>query len=322
MAKEMGLAVHFRLFASEVAYWTGFIMFKVDSSRLFPLGIKRISLLVFLAWPMHASALDVRAEVAGFFKDYLGRPLTDRELDEAVVDYQSFFGEADRCNADCEKALESHIASRRYFVQSPDTPEELMLRHMYLSNAVFEPRNQGGIVLKLLAEPDPVAAVDYKERRIMTKRDVESLIALWLAPQSGKISEAPRLSDAEFAKIKIKLGEYFNVNSGNKLPMMYVIAAELHLGIQRGWEDLSESDREVTLAYLRGKGMDKPLPARLYQRFLGIDAKAAESVATQQALEKLSATLSQINRLGELMMGASVVDQLGRASANPTSLPQ
>ena len=87
-----------------------------------------VFVMVSLTWSLQAMAMDVRTEVADFFKVYLGRSLTAQELDEAVFDYQSFFGDPEHCNAACEKALASHVASRRLLVQSAGTPQALLLR--------------------------------------------------------------------------------------------------------------------------------------------------------------------------------------------------
>jgi hypothetical protein len=153
----------------------------------------------FLVQPAAAQTLNVRREIDGFFKDYLGRSLTERELKAVVLDYQGFFGDPDHCNSACEKPLQSHTASLSHLAQSPDTPKELLLRHIYLKNAFFNPRNQGGIILKLLAEPDPVAFVDYKEQRIMTKRDLEALIALLYMSKSTKLSLPVKLNARQLA---------------------------------------------------------------------------------------------------------------------------
>ena len=291
-------------------------------SILFKHSQLSVLILALQGWPSQAMALDVRGELAGFFQAYLGRSLTERELNDAVIDYQSFFGNPGHCNAECEKALESHKANRSYFAQNPDTPKELMLRHAYLTNAVFEPRNQGGIILCLLAEPDPVAAIDYIKKRVMTKRDLEALQILLTLPESGKPGAPPKLSRAQFAKSKYELAAIFNNNSDNKLPILYAIAAELYTGIARDWANLSEADRAVTLEFLKDKGVGQSLPTRLYQQFLGVNAQDAERIAIKQAREALDKTFALSRKLIELQSRAKLIEQLGTFSENPGMSPR
>ncbi|PUB78201.1 MAG: hypothetical protein DBO99_08955 [gamma proteobacterium symbiont of Ctena orbiculata] len=271
----------------------------------------------FLVQPAAAQTLNVRTEIDGFFKDYLGRSLTERELEATVLDYQAHFGNPDHCNSACEKALQSHIASRSVLIQSPDTPKELLLRHIYLKNAVFNPRNQGGIILKLLAEPDPVAFVDYKEQRLMTKRDLEALVALLYMSKSGKLGLPTRLDARQFAEAKAFLATQYAGNTGRRLPILFVIAVELYTGIARDWERLSKADRTATLVYLEEGGMKRAqntLPARLFQQFLDIDVKAAQDIADKQALEAFATMSQRIDRLSELMGRAEVIHYLGEIS--------
>ncbi|MET0068986.1 MAG: hypothetical protein ABW096_03045 [Candidatus Thiodiazotropha sp.] len=271
----------------------------------------------FLVQPAAAEPLNVRTEIAGFFKDYLGRPLTERELEAVVLDYQGHFGNPGHCNSACEQALQSHIASRSHLAQSPDTPKELLLRHIYLKNAFFNPRNQGGIILKLLAEPDPVAFVDYKEQRLMTKRDLEALIALLNMTKSGRLNSPVLLDARQFAEAKAFLATQYAGNTGRRLPILFVIAVELYTGIARDWERLSKADRTATLVYLEEGGMKRArntLPARLFQQFLDLDRKTAQDIADKQAVEALSTTSRQMLRLSELRSRAGVIDQLGEIS--------
>ncbi|PVV12782.1 MAG: hypothetical protein B6D77_05195 [gamma proteobacterium symbiont of Ctena orbiculata] len=275
----------------------------------------------FLVQPVVAQTLNVRTEIAGFFKDYLGRPLTERELEAALLDYQGHFGNPDHCNADCEKALQSHIASRSHLAQTPDTPKELLLRHIYLKNAFFNPRNQGGIILKLLAEPDPVAFVDFKEQILMTKRDLEALVALLYMSKSGNLSPPVILDARQFAEAKSFLATQYAGNTGRRLPILFVIAVELYTGIARDWEQLSKADRTATLVYLEEGGTKRAqntLPARLFQQFLDLDAKAAQDIADKQALEAFDTITKKMIRVYELMGRAAVIDKLGEISANPT----
>ena len=89
-----------------------------------------------------------------------------------------------------------------------------------------------------------------------------------------------------------------------------MIAAGLYIGIKRDWENLPESDRKATLAYLQDQG----LPIRLFKQFLGVTQKDAEDFAWRQLSDATSAKTSEM--IG-LQGRAITIMSMGRSMVNP-----
>lgn len=238
-----------------------------------------------------AQSLSVREELADFFRAYLGRALSAGERDAVVTEYQAFFGDDGRCNEACRDALARLRDSRLIFAQFPGSPQDPLLRHAYISNAVFDPRNQGGLILDLLTEPDPVAVVDPVKRRIMTHKDVAALAHLQTLAKTKSPPPPRKIAPGALEEAARQLAGIFGAQAGRPLPFIFTIAAELQAGVAQNWRTLSESERAEIFAYLE-KGSQDPMSPALYAKLLDIPLASAREFADLEALEGYRARMN------------------------------
>lgn len=78
----------------------------------------------------------MKAGLRQFFAAYLGRPLSNREAREVTHEYIAVFGE-DGCGKACRNALKVHLDNVKLFAASGEGPKKLMMRQVYLNNAIF-----------------------------------------------------------------------------------------------------------------------------------------------------------------------------------------
>ncbi len=259
---------------------------------------------------------EVGAGLGSFFEAYLGRPLDAGEASEVGREFVLHFG-AERCEADCAAALTAHLRNVPVFREDPGGPADLLLRQAYLTQAVLGPRPAEPALLRLLAEPDPIAVVNRRSGRLMTQADVAALVDLArFARSDGPPTRRP-LSPEAATQIKAQLDRAVGAGA-RRMPIRLVLAAEIRAGLEREWPELGHSDRERVRRYLRD-GAANPMPEALFARLLKLDPadvrglQAAASVDDQ--LARMWADLDrQLGAQGDALVTKSALDAVGRAS--------
>ncbi|MEJ2229350.1 MAG: hypothetical protein P8Y67_14260, partial [Alphaproteobacteria bacterium] len=108
-----------------------------------------LSLAFFVTWSASAQTVaaepDVRSVVKKFFKAYLNRSLTDKELNKVVADYRLSYDDADHCKDECRIATKIIEVKTRHLTSNPSTPKELLLRPNFLGDAFFDPQSEGSL---------------------------------------------------------------------------------------------------------------------------------------------------------------------------------
>lgn len=79
----------------------------------------------------------VRAELANFFEVYLGRKLSQNELDQVTKEFIPLFG-SNTCEAKCVQALDIHKSRLAIFKTKRGQPEEMLMRHTYVSLSYYK----------------------------------------------------------------------------------------------------------------------------------------------------------------------------------------
>ncbi|MGV6876694.1 hypothetical protein ACUSIJ_29010 [Pseudochelatococcus sp. B33] len=233
-----------------------------------------------VALPAFAQTDAVKQELGAFFNVYLGRSLSQAELDRVTGEFQASFGDAQTCDAACRKALANLGFSRSTLAQSPGSPEALMIRHAHIAATWFDPRDRGTLLRKLLVEPDPVFVAHWGSRRLMTQRDLDAILYLDELSNTGKLPRSGRIDSAKRARA-ITLLKRFEAKGMPPLPLSTVIAAELRSGIERHWSGLSPAKRKQVVNYLK-QGAKAPMPGALYSQLLGVSPKEGQRLAAAE----------------------------------------
>lgn len=271
----------------------------------------RIWLIISLVWAMSffpgigqleaygqtKSTKVVRSELAKFYEVYLSRKLSQQELDQVTKQFIEHFG-ASTCKAKCVQALDSHNANMTIFKNKRGQPEELVIRHAYISQNYFSPKMRGTLIQRLLAEPDPIRVVNPVTQRLMTEKDVIALANLELFRQSNGAPKHQSFSQKEIDEAVSVLEPLVGSQpKAKKMPIMFVTAAELWAGIQRNWSSLSASEQQSVRDYIQYKS-DKPIPVHLYSRLSGLPVNQAQIV---QNYEQLDGTKNIVSSYLDLM---------------------
>jgi plasmid maintenance system antidote protein VapI len=225
-----------------------------------------------------------------FFEAYLSRSLTKEELDKLVAETheetQKVDGNIEYCGDTCRIALAALSAHQKYFTKNPHTIKELLLRRMYLANSLFDPQQQNTLSLKLLNEPSPAVIIDRKRKRFMTRRDVAALLRLQVLAKTKKLDRKLEIKPIHIKTainaIKTKLSK----DSLSRLSVLTGFSSEMYIGIAREWDNLSEKDKKITLAYLSSPVADS-FPARLYEKFLNLSREESLLIHHTQEMDSI-----------------------------------
>lgn len=259
----------------------------------------------------------VREELAAFFNTYVGRPLSSSELDRVTAEFQASFGDAESCTRDCRNVLANMSAHRATLARSPGSPQELLIRHAYVSMTWFDPRDDRTLLREMLTQSDPVVVFDPRTLRLMTRRDLDAIASLDLLAKTGKLPQPQKPSSEDIAKAIDMLNRAFGPQGTAPLPVNVALAAELWAGLRQHWPALSAEERHRVRDHIRG-GLHGALPAALYRRLLGVSSPEAQqlvSAASSTGSERGSA--SALHRYLELMGAATSTAIIVGASGVP-----
>ncbi len=261
----------------------------------------------------------VRAEIQAFFDVFLGRPLTESENRQAASEFMTIYG-APTCEAQCRAAL-AVIRQRTDFLKSsPGIPESLALRHAMMSGNYFNPKLQNTLILRLLAEPDPVIHADQASQRLMLRSDLIGSLNLQIFLQSGFAVpiQPPPFSREDMEQATAIFADAFTSNDITpELPPFFAIAAELWEAIRLDWLKLNSSDRQLVKNYIALKSL-RPLPARLYERLIGLSTDDARQLETIEQLIKFKSEFySDVSKQLELLGRKAVNDHISSIFLTP-----
>jgi hypothetical protein len=232
----------------------------------------------------------VQAQLADVYEAYLGRQLSQKELDQVTNEYILLF-ESNTCEAKCVQDLEAWKTNIRIFQTKRGQPEDLIKRHSLISYNYFWPKTQGTLILRLLAEPDPVRVVNPAAKRLMTEKDVVALANLAIFLKSNGSPKHHSFSPKEIDQVVSVL------RKGGKMPVLFVIAAELWTGIQRDWSFLSATEKQIVRDYIQNKS-NKSMPLPLYIRLTGFpieEAKIAQNAERSDATNNIGSSYLDLN---------------------------
>jgi hypothetical protein len=239
---------------------------------------------------------DMHGVLKKFFEAYLSRPMKEHELNKVVVEMQKesqkLDGGAEACGDICRIALTRFSVDQKYFTKKPYTPKELLLRRGYLANSFFNPIQQNTLTLKLLNEPNPAVVIDHSRKRLMSRRDIAAYLKLQTLAKTKKLDKSHKIKPSEIEETIAATHKRYG-KDGVSLSILNGISSEMYFGIAREWDNLSEDDKKITLDYL-GSHYAYEFPARLYQKFLGLNDKDAQIVANQQKNEVLAHTQGRL----------------------------
>lgn len=229
----------------------------------------------------------VRTELATFFQVYLSRQLSQKELEQVTQEFILYFG-GSTCEAKCVQALDSHMNNLRIFKTKRGQPEELVLRHAYISQNYFSPKQQGTLIQRLLAEPDPIRVVNPSAKRLMTEKDVVALANLGIFLNNPSSPKHQSFSPQEIDEVVVLLDRLVGSQANaQKMPILFVTAAEFWAGIQHNWSKLSATEKQMVIDYIKYKS-NKPMPVHLYSRLLGLPVDQAQILQNSEQLDAMN----------------------------------
>lgn len=257
---------------------------------------------------------DVRDIVGPFFAVYLGRDLTDSELDEVMREYIAYYGKPD-CEADCRAALESLVEATDKLRQSSDSPEAAFLRHSLAAPAVVGEQPPKQTIRQLLREPDPAVVVNPESKRFMTEHDLSALGALAATAESGEPTPISPYSNQDRAELLAQLETAFGSKT-NRLPVRLALASEFQIGLKD--PALAKEERRQVARFVIGQDT-AVIPVQTIDKVLHVGDETAKSIYQAAELDRaLFALQADLNRnLGAILRANrdwSTLQSVGRAS--------
>ncbi|MEM8779598.1 MAG: hypothetical protein AAGF26_12150 [Cyanobacteria bacterium P01_G01_bin.49] len=245
----------------------------------------------------------VRAELDDVYEAYLGRKLSQKELDQVTKEYIPLFG-SNTCEAKCVQDLEAWKVNIKIFQTQRGQPEDLAKRHSLIAHNYLWAETQGTLILRLLTEPDPIRVFNPTTKRLMTEKDVIALANLGLFLKSNGSPKHQSFSPKEIDQVVGVLEPLVgSQGKARKMPMLFVIAAELWAGIQRDWSSLSVTEQQSVRDYIQHKS-NKPMPLPLYSRLVGFSMDQAKIIQNAEqsdiASNSGSSYLDLLSRYGFL----------------------
>lgn len=243
----------------------------------------------------------VPAAMKLFYEPYLGRKLTKAELRQLSLEFVRHHG-AQTCEASCQRALKAIRTQTEPMRRTPGQPQDIVIRHAYLSSNFFNTDNRDTLHLRLLNEPDPARVADYKSRRLMTERDVQAAVSLEVFRRRGGAPK-PRPMTRDEIDYAVKT---FNrsVDHGNRrrIPMYLALAAELWSGLEREWPRLKNAERRAVRRTVHRRSLI-PLKRRLLVRLIGVSEKEAKKLYAMEVNSR-NATRRWRSRFGAISSAA------------------
>lgn len=260
----------------------------------------------FAAYGQTRSVEAIRADIADFYKVYLDRELSQNELNQ--VTNEAFEAYGGSCNAQCVEALDSHKTNVRLFQTKRGQPEDLRMRHHYISASYFSDKTRGSLRQRLLAEPDPIRVVDPDAKRLMTEKDVIALANLGIFLQSNGSPKHQSFSPEEIDEAVVMLNRLVGSHAdAQRMPILFIAAAEFWAGIQRDWPSLSATERQSVRDYIQYQS-DKPMPVHLYSQLLGLTKDGARKTRYNDQLDSINSLLSRFMRVqGQAVITNTVI---------------
>jgi len=249
----------------------------------------------------------VQTELENFFKVFLGRNLSQNELDQVTREFITSFGSS-TCTAECVRTLNINQRHLAVMKAKPGQPEDLVIRQAYLYAGYFSPKvPEGRLFERLINEPDPIRLVDRKTKRLMTQRDIVALANLGIFIKSDGLPKHHSFSSEEIDEAVVVLTR---ILEPQRMPILFLAAAELWAGIQHHWSALSASEQQSVRNYIQDQS-DQPLPTHLYSQLFGISSDAAQRLRTREQLDEIRGTLSRFMRVqGQAVTTNTVIQGL------------
>lgn len=87
---------------------------------------------------------EARADISNFWNAFLGRDLTQDELDQQTKYLLGIYG-SDQCEYECMRTLAINTVDAEVFRTKPGQPEDLTLRDLYIVGAYVPPGEKNGL---------------------------------------------------------------------------------------------------------------------------------------------------------------------------------
>jgi hypothetical protein len=221
------------------------------------------------AFQPHAKAL---------LEAFLRRSLTAAEWEQAQNDGSTEF------EGDLNKVIDAAKTVTQILHEKDGKPAALHIRHRIAMGIVFDPKTINAPTTKLLLLLDPVAAIDIRQKKLMTLADVRALIAIHKFLTTNANPRDIELGTVEEA-VKLSTALRTSLQKGGSLPELHTEAAALWTGLVQEWSNLSERDQGLVREYAKlsltkGNAM---LPDALYVQLVGWTS--ADVVNHQNALK-------------------------------------
>ncbi len=260
-----------------------------------------LAALAFLQIPAVATAQmpmsEFRAKEGKFYQIFLGRSLTESELDAVSTEFLGLFGETG-CGEKCAEVLAFNIELIERIAEKPGSPTALLTRHLFVHATFFSDRQRGGKIQRLLTEPDPIRVVNRENQRLMTERDVVALANLSVLAKNGRLPRSawpPAKIDGIVAHLDRLVGTAPN-SEHMHMPPLWALAAPFWAGVKQLWPNLSTAQRQEIRQAI-AQPIDVTPSVRLLQAILELPPQEAKDLHATYHYENTSARIARTRRL-------------------------
>ncbi|MES9945840.1 MAG: hypothetical protein ABW080_12855 [Candidatus Thiodiazotropha sp.] len=266
------------------------------------LGVRRIFFgilagFTFLHMPASADSqipmAELRAEEAKLFRIFLGRPLTESELDAVSAEFIALFSEKG-CGKKCAETLAWNRKLIAQIEARPGSPTALLTRHLFVQASYFSEQQQGSRIQRLLAEPDPIRIVNRENGRLMTQRDVVALANLSTLAKTGHLPQSawPAVKiDEIVAHLDALVGTAPN-SEHLHMPPLWAIAAPFWAGVKQLWPKLSAAQRQEIRKAI-AQPIDVTPSVSLLAAILELSPQDAKELHANYMMENSSARMTR-----------------------------
>jgi hypothetical protein len=254
--------------------------------------------LVFLQVPAVATAQmpmsEFRAKEGKLFQIFLGRSLTESELDAVSAEFIGLFGETG-CGEKCAEALALNIKLMERIAAKPGSPTALLTRHLFVHGVFFSDQQRGGKIQRLLTEPDPIRVVNRENQRLMTERDVVALANLSVLAETGRLPRSAWPA-AKIDEIVAHLDRLVGTAPNSEhmhMPPLWALAAPFWAGVKQLWPNLSTAQRQEIRKAI-AQPIDVTPSVRLFQVILELPPQEAKKLHATYMSANSSARITRI----------------------------